>query len=113
MSRGILTKHHVPVTEAILKNLNISESEVFGTAVNRLGHPLAYRGKCSLEYHNTTHYYRDGELVKAPEISVYVGYKSEWTHPPYNAGEGNAYHRYLAEISNIPSERKLVAERIA
>ena len=44
---------------------------------------------------------------------MYVGYQSEWYHPPYNIGEGKAEHRYLAERSNIPYYRNLVAEQIA
>ena len=45
MSCIIFSKHHIPLIEAILKDLNISDSEVLGKAVTDLGHPMVYRGK--------------------------------------------------------------------
>ena len=46
-------------------------------------------------------------------MSLYVGYQSEWDHPPYNIGEGKPEHRYLAERSNISAYMNLVAEQVA
>ena len=42
MSHIIFSKHYVPLTNAILKDLNVSYSESVGPSVTELGHPMVH-----------------------------------------------------------------------